>query len=92
MTHSIDGAGHLGLLYPSLAHRDRLRDGPCDAGATFEANHFETVPTPLSADHDGGDSRDECLYGVGFVDDGVTLTDIEEAYVKVVIGHSSRSH
>jgi hypothetical protein len=30
----------------SATHRDRLRDGPVEAGATFGANHSETVPTP----------------------------------------------
>lgn len=38
--------GWASLIQYAHAHRDRLRDGPLDAGATFEPNQFEKVPTP----------------------------------------------
>ncbi len=34
------------MLKLSPTHRDRLRDRPNDAGATFRTNHPEKVPTP----------------------------------------------
>jgi len=46
-------------------HRDRSRDRPDDAGATFRTNHSEKVPTPamLASDFLGA-SNDEgnCNY------------------------------
>ncbi len=34
------------MLKLSATHRDRLREWPNDAGATFRINHPEKVPTP----------------------------------------------
>ena len=41
-----------------LAHCDRLRERPLEAGATFETYHLETVPIP-AADYFGL-PRNEC--------------------------------